>query len=126
MDSYISVINSIVALLVSVTALIYTVKTYLLKSGSQIRGRHSVTSTVYCDDKYVISIYLENMKDRATVIFKIYLLVGRNNYVEIEDFEDTPLIFQPFEVYSKTYDPIYFYAFNINRIKLNDLWSSKK
>ncbi len=121
------------ALLVSITALIYTVKTYILKSGSEIRGMYSVTSSMYsvtssmyCDDKYVGSVSLENMKDRATVIFKIYLLIGRNNYIEIEDFEDKPLILKPFEVYSKVYDPIDLYVTNMKRIELNKLWDSKK
>jgi hypothetical protein len=126
LESYISSINSIVALLVSITALIYTVKTYILKSGAEIRGMYSVTSSMYCDDKYVGSVSLENMKDRATVIFKIYLLIGRNNYIEIEDFEDKPLILNPFEVYSKVYDPIDLYVTNMKRIELNELWGSKK
>jgi hypothetical protein len=119
-------INSVVALLVSITALIYTAKTYFLKAGAQIRGLITIHSSIYCADKYVGSLALENMKDRATVIFKIYLLVGRNYYIELEDFEDDPLILKPFEVYSKQYDPVDFYSVSMKRIKLNNMLDSKK
>jgi hypothetical protein len=88
LETIISSINSIVALLVSITALIYTVKTYILKSGAHVRGLFSIHSSISCEDKYVGRIALENMKDRATVIFKIYLLVGKNYYIELEDFEE--------------------------------------
>jgi len=126
LDSMISAINSMVALLVSITALIYTVKTYLLKSGSNIRGQFSVHSSISCEDKYVGSLALENMKDRATVIFKIYLLVGRNYYIELEDHESNPLILKPFEAYSNQYDPVDFYSVSMKRIELNDLLDSNK
>lgn len=126
LSNVIASINSIVALLVSIAALIYTAKTYLLKSGAQIRGLFSVHSSVSCEDKYVGSLALENMKDRATVIFKIYLLVGRNYFVELEDFENDPLILKPFEVYSKQFDPVDFYSVSMNRINLNNLLDSRK
>lgn len=126
MSNIISSINSIVALLVSIAALIYTAKTYLLKSGSQVRGQFSVHSSISCEDKYVGSLALENMKDRATVIFKIYLLVGRNYFIELEDFEDNPLILKPFEIYAKQFDPVDFYSVSMKRINLNNLLDSKK
>ncbi|MBF0240007.1 MAG: hypothetical protein HQM12_20080 [SAR324 cluster bacterium] len=126
MSDIISSINSIVALLVSVVALIYTVKTFLLKTGAQIRGLFSIHSSISCEDKYVGSLALENMKDRAIAIFKIYLLIGRNYYVELEDREDNPLILQPFEVYSKQFDPVDFYSVSMRRINLNKLLDEKK
>ena len=125
-ETIITGINSIVALLVSIAALIYTVKTYLLKSGSHIRGMFSVHSNIACEDKYVGSIALENLKDRATVIFKIYLMVGRNYYIELEDFEEAPLILKPFEAYSKQFEPVDFYSVSMKRIRLNDLLNSAK
>lgn len=102
----ISLINSIVALIVSVIALIYTVRTYLLKSGSSVRGSYGTCSSVSCEDKYVSSVTLENLKDRSTVIFSIYLKIGHNYFLEIENFESSPLILKPFEVYRKEYDAI--------------------
>lgn len=126
LEIIISGIISIVALLISITALIYTVKTYLLKAGAHIRGYFSIHSSICCEDKYVGSIALENMKDRSTVIFKIYLLVGRNYYIELENFEDEPLILKPFEAYSKQYNPVDFYSVSMKRIKLNELLDSRK
>ncbi|MFD0949952.1 hypothetical protein ACFQ0F_06045 [Paraperlucidibaca wandonensis] len=126
-DTAISVINSIVALIVSIIALVYTVKTYLLKSGASVRASFGMcSSSVYCEDQYVTSITLENLKDRAIVIFKIYLKIGHNYYLEVEDFGDSPLILKPFEAFKKEYDAIDLYSINMNRIDLNKIFDDKK
>lgn len=119
-------ISALTALVVSIIALIYTAKTYLLKHGLDIRGFFSICSDIYCEDKYVGGLVIENMKDRSTAIFKIYLLLGHNYYLEIEDFEDAPLILKPFETHSKQYDPVDFYSASTMRIDLNKLWDSRK
>lgn len=90
-----------------------------------MRGQYSVCSSSYCQDKYVSSIVLENFKDRPAVIFKIFLLAGRNYYIELESFDEEPKILKPYEVYSKQYDPVDFYSVNMRRIKLNGLIDSK-
>jgi hypothetical protein len=125
-NSTITLINSIVALLISIAALIYTAKTFLLKSGAQIRGLFSIHSSIYSEDKYVGNFAIENLKDRSTAIFKVYLLVARNYYIELADFEDDPLILKPFEVYAKQLDPVDFYSVSMKKIILNDLLDSKK
>lgn len=126
-EMLISLINSVVAMIISITALIYTVKTYLLKSGANVRGSFGMcSSSVACEDQYVTSITLENLKDRAIVIFKIFLKVGHNYYVEVEDFSGEPLLLKPFEVYQKDYGPIDLYSINMSRIDLNDLLSNRK
>lgn len=124
--NFISLINSIVALIISVIALIYTVRTYLLKSGSSVRGSYGISSSIFCEDKYVSSVTLENLKDRSTVIFSIYLKIGHNYFLEIENFESSPLILKPFEVYRKKYDPIDLYSVNMKRIRLDSLFDNKK
>ena len=121
-----SAVISIIALIISILALIYTAKTYLLKSGANIRGSYSIRSSISCEDKYVSTITLENLKDRAVIIFKVYLNVGHNYYIEIHDFEEEPLILKPFEVFRKEYDPIDFYSVSEKRIFMNDLLDSKK
>ena len=122
----ISLFTSIVALLISIIALIYTAKTYLLKSGATIRGSYDIcSSSIACEDQYVSSVMLENLKDRAITIFKIFLRIGTNYYVEVENFGEEPLILNPFEVFYKEYDPIDLYNINLNRIDLNDLFSNK-
>ncbi|MBK9452670.1 MAG: hypothetical protein IPN95_25225 [Bacteroidetes bacterium] len=120
------VIISLIALAVSLTALIFSVRSYWRKSGIYVRGQYSVHSSSYCKDKYVGSITLENVKDRPVVIFKVFLLVGRNYYIELENFEHDPKILKPYEVYSNQYDPVDFYSVNMRRIKLNELLDSKK
>jgi hypothetical protein len=116
---------SLVALIVSIVALVYTAKTYLLKSGAYIRGSYVISSSISCDDKYISSITLENLKDRAVVIFKIYLLMGHNYFVEVDDFENDPLILKPFEIFHREYDPIDLYSFGSGRILLDDLFDDK-
>ncbi len=90
-----------------------------------MRGQYSVHSSSYCEDKYVGSITLENNKDRPVVIFKVFLLVGKNYYIELENFEHDPKILKPYEVYSNQYDPVDFYSVSMRRIKLNQLLDSK-
>jgi hypothetical protein len=114
-----------VALIVSLIALTFVIRNYWRKSGIYIRGQFSICSSIYCEDKYVSSIVLENVKDRSVVIFKIFLLVGRNYYIELENFDGEPKILKPYEVYSNQYDPVDFYSVNMNRIKLDNLLNSK-
>ncbi len=72
------------------------------------------------------NITLENLKDRATVIFKIYLQLGHNYYVELEDHTDQPLVIKPFEAYQSNYEQIICYAAGMRRIKIDKLISDKK
>lgn len=125
-NSLLTLIISLVALIISIIALYYTIVTFLLKSGHKIRCDISITSTVDCKDKFISNIILENLKDRATVIFSIYLRLGRGNYVLIEEFEKKPLILKPFEVYQKSYDPIIMYSVSLKRIKIDKLLFDKK
>ena len=120
------VIISLIALIVSLTALTFIVRNYWRKSGIYVRGQYSIHSSSYCQDKYVGSITLENVKDRPVVIFKVFLLVGRNYYIELENFEHEPKILKPYEVYSNQYDPVDFYSVSMKRIRLDNLLDSKK
>lgn len=117
---------SLIAIFISLIALTFVVRNYFRKSGIYVRGQYSVCSSSYCQDKYVSSIVLENFKDRPVVIFKIFLLAGRNYYIELEDFDEDPKILKPYEVYSKQYDPVDFYSINMRRVKLNGLLDSKE
>lgn len=119
-------VASAIAMIISIIALVYTTKTYILKSGTRIRGSFILCSSYSCEDQYVNKITLENLKDKAEIIYKIFLRLGHNYYIVIEDFEDNPLILKPFEAYTKQYDPIEYYSVNMNRIKLNNLFSDRK
>lgn len=125
-DSLLTLVISLVALVISIIALYYTIVTFSLKSGHKIRCDITTASTVDCKDQFISDIILENLKDRATVIFSIYLKLGRGNYILIEKFEKEPLILRPFEVYRKSYDPIIMYSSSFKRIKINKLLSDRK
>ncbi len=122
----ISSLISITALLISIIALYYTIRAFSLKAGQRFRCSYSTTSSFECEDKYIKSLIVENLKDRAAIIFKIYIKLGLNNYLLIEDFSDAPLILKPFEVYYKEYDPILFYSLGSDITKVDKLIENKK
>jgi hypothetical protein len=115
-----------IALAVSLIALSFIVRNYWRKSGMNIKGQFCISSSAYAEDKYVDSVTLENYKDRPVIIFKIFLRVGANYYIELDDFEHDPKILKPYESYTSNYRPVDFYCVNMNRIKLNELLGSDK
>lgn len=117
---------AIVAVCISALALYVATKNYWRKAGVHLRGSFSIASSRDCDDQYISYVILENLKDRATTIFTIYLRVGHNHYIELEDFSDKPLLLKPYESYHREYGPIQFYSINMRRIDLNSLLSDMK
>ncbi len=115
-----------IALAVSLTALYFVVRNYWRKTGTHIKGQFSIVSSAFAEDKYVGSITLENFKDRSVIIFKVFLRVGPNYYIELDDFEHDPKILKPYESYTNHFGPVDFYVVNMNRIKLNKLLDSRK
>jgi hypothetical protein len=101
---------TVLALALSSIALLVAFLNYRRKSSLKLRTSYSWTSSVYADDPYLSSIVVENLKDRATTIFGIYLRVGHSYFVEIEDFEDNPLVLRAFQTWHKEYGPIEFYG----------------
>ncbi|MCT4662046.1 MAG: hypothetical protein N4A40_09320 [Tissierellales bacterium] len=112
--------------MISIIALYFTIRAFSLKAGQRFRCGYSVTSSIDCEDKYVSSIIVENLKDRAAIIFKIYIKFGLNNYLLVEDFSDSPLILKPFEVYYKEYEPILFYSLGSRLTRIDKLIDNKK
>ncbi|WP_298248323.1 hypothetical protein [uncultured Christiangramia sp.] len=121
-----TLVISFIALIISIIALYYTARSFLLKSGHKIRSDISTVSDIDTDEIYISSVTLENLKDRATVIFSIYLKMGRGNYLEIENFNNRPLILKPFEVYYKEYDPVVFYSTGVNKVSISKLIYNRK
>ncbi len=98
----------------------------VLKTGRvKIRGGYTECSSIACDDKYISSVTLENVRDRAITIFAIYLKFGHDLYLEIDDFEDAPLVLGAFESFRKEYGPLEFYSAGTRRILINDLFANK-
>lgn len=116
-----------VALALSCLALLIAYLNYRRKSSLSLRASYSWTqSSVDADDQHISSLVVENLKDRAVTIFAIYLRVGHNFYIEIEDFEDKPLVLRAFETWHKEYGPIEFYGINGKRIAMNSLFDDKR
>src|SRR5258705_5750679 len=112
---------AVAAVAISSLALLVATMNYRRKAGVFVRGIYSITSSRDCNDQYVSSVTLENLKDRAITVFCIYLRVGYSYYVEVENFEDKPLVLRPYETYQKEYGPIQFYGVNTNCIRLNEI-----
>src|SRR5258708_3289836 len=117
---------ALISLSISSLALVIALKNYRRKTGTYIRGNITTASGRACNDTYVSEVVLENLKDRAITIFSIYLRLGLNYYVELEDLEASPLVLKPFETYRKEFGPIEFYGINGNKIILNELFSGAK
>ncbi|MBC3419997.1 hypothetical protein [Pseudomonas sp. RW3S2] len=107
-------------------ALIVAIKNYKRKSGIAISGNFGITSSSRCEESYVSHIILENLKDRAVTIYGIYLKVGHNFYIDLEDHNDSPLIMKPYETYHKKMGEIISYAVNSNTIKMEKLLQDEK
>jgi len=116
----------VLGLIVAILALLLAGMNYRRKSGLEMRGGYSLGSHVDCNDRYVSSVILENLKDRSITIFAIYLKIGHSVYVELEDFENKPLILKAFETYRQDYGVIQFYESNSVRVNLNDLYTNRK
>ena len=119
-------IPSLIAIAISSFALLVAISDYRRKAGIQIQGSWAVTSSISCDDDYISNLVIENQKDRAITIFSIYLKIGHNYYVQLEDFEDKPLVLKAYESYHKDFDPLVFYEVSMTRVKIDELLKDKK
>lgn len=116
---------SLVALVVACISLVYTAKTFRLKSGKKIRFSYTTKQSTETDDVYVNSITIENIKDKPIVVFAIYLEISRGMYLTLEEFEEKPLIIPAFSAYQKEYGPPYLYSVNLKRVKIDHILNAK-
>lgn len=121
LQEYMELIVANVALVISIVALVYTVKAYVLKAGIDVRCNWTIASSRESDDMYVSNLTLENNRDRSLVIFKIHLKIGHNYYVQLEDHKEKPLVIAPFEVYQKEYPMPVRHMVHSRRVNLNNL-----
>ena len=117
---------AIVAICISVLALVVATKNYRRKAGILVRGSFETTGSIDCSDKFISGIILDNLKDRAITIFSIYIRFGYNYYIKLEDFESKPLLLKAYESYRAEYGSIQFYGINSKRIDLNNLFRDPK
>lgn len=117
---------TLLPILIALIALWVAVRGYRRKAGIEIRGSFQITSSRACEDRYVSNILIENVKDRSTTIFDIYLRVGYSVYIHLVEFDESPMILKPYETYQKQFGPIEFYTFNLHRVNINRLLSNNK
>lgn len=88
---------AILSLAIAVVVLFYAAYQFFSKRGSRFCGMFSIAGSVWSSQRYVGEVILENTKDKSVAINTIYLVVGRNIYVELMDYSDSPRIIAPFE-----------------------------
>ncbi len=116
---------TLIAIALSIAALFVAYLNFRRKSSIQIAGGYSLTSSVECEEKFVSRVLLENRKDRPVTIFEIHLLVGYGFYIQLESFEDSPLILKPYETITRKYGPIELYSVNMRRIDMGSILDAK-
>jgi hypothetical protein len=122
----VSLTVSILSLSLAVLAFVIAIKNYRRKTGVNVRGVFTTGSAMACNDVFVTEVILENLKDRAVTIFAIYLKIGHNYYVELENLEEKPLVLKAFETYRREFGPIEFYGINDNKIRINNLLGDRR
>lgn len=105
------------ALFIAVLALVVATKNYLRKSNIMVSGMFTVDRNEDCSQNFISKVVLENCKDRPVIIYSIYLNIGLNYYIRLEDFNESPIILKPYEVLERSYGPILFYTNNISLLK---------
>lgn len=86
-----------ISLAIAMIVLFYAAYQFLSKRGSRFCGTFSISSSAWSRQRYVGEVILENTKDKAIAINTIYLRIGRNIYVELIDYSESPRIISPFE-----------------------------
>lgn len=85
------------SLAIALAVLFYAAYQFFSKRGSRFCGIFSISSSIWSNQRYVSEVILENTKDKAVAINTIYLIIGRNIYVELIDYSESPRIIAPFE-----------------------------
>ncbi|CAM2881161.1 hypothetical protein [Vibrio diazotrophicus] len=118
---------ALATLVISAFAALYAWQAVRLKKSikiqSQIIGGHT---PIGFTDKYPKTILLQNLKDKSEAIFGIYMKVGHNLYIKLEDLQDDPIIIGPFETISRTYGPVSLYGMSMRRLDLNRILDDQK
>lgn len=95
--SILSLVVAATSLVIALIILFYTIYQFSLKRGSRFYGTFTISSSVWSRQHYVSYIIIENTKDKAAAINTIYLRIGKNIYLELIDYSNSPRILAPFE-----------------------------
>lgn len=119
---------SLTSLIISIIALIYTVRAFWLKKWDKYRIPHSSfpSSSIESWNSYVSSLTIENLKDKPLIIFGIYLKFWNNIFLEIEEFEKKPHIIPAFEAHQFNYWSVIYYSAWTKKVNIEELFKNKK
>ncbi|MFM5528119.1 hypothetical protein ACET7F_00515 [Aeromonas veronii] len=116
---------ALIGMCLTSVGLFVAIQNYLRKSGIYMRGQYCIASSAWAEEPYVDSITVENVKDRPVIIFKVFLLVGRNHYILLNDYEHEPKILKAYESFTCNYEPVDFYSVGTSRINLRKMLNSQ-
>lgn len=111
-----------IAMIVSAIALIYTIKTFWLKKGCDVRCNLTTSSSFETEEVYVDEIELENLKDKTIAIYNIYLRFGANVYLDLlchptsMEASTQTVILNPYEVKVIKLPPQVIYVSDLQRV----------
>lgn len=111
-----------IAMIVSAIALIYTIKTFWLKKGCDVRCNLTTSSSFETEEVYVGEIELENLKDKTIAIYNIYLRFGANVYLDLlchptsMEASTQTIILNPYEVKVIKLPPQVIYVSDLQRV----------
>ncbi|WP_369987127.1 hypothetical protein [Pseudomonas xanthosomatis] len=99
-------IPSPITTMIGLLALAVAISNYRRKSGIDIAGSYECGVDRRTDQPFVSELRLENRKDRAVTIYFVFLKLGENIYIELQNHESNPLILKAFESYRGKLDMV--------------------
>jgi hypothetical protein len=115
------------SLVIAFIVLFYSAYQFFSKRGSRFRGIFSISSSVWSSQRYIGEVILENTKDKAVAISTIYLVIGRNIYLELINYSESPRIIAPFETIKLSFrEGVSGYITSTFKVSLDSLLADNK
>jgi len=122
-----SLVIAALSLLIALIVLFYTAYQFIQKRGSKFYGAFSISSSVWSNQRYVGEVILENTKDKAAAISTIYLRLGKNIFIELIDYSNSPKIVAPFETIRLNFrEGVSGYISSTSKVNLDSLLANNK
>lgn len=121
----------LVTLCLGTLAFYLAFNTYLRKSSVKVRATYTFSRHgSHYFKNYVNSYTIENDKDKSIVINAVYLRIGYDLYLLLEDFrggkDSNHLILKAYEAHQKTFSKVHWYMANTQKYDIGQLLEDKK
>lgn len=95
-------------------AVAFGLENYLRKTDLDISGRieiynYAPKKSGYSYDTSIVSFQLNNYKDKTVVIYKVYLRLDENLYIELLDATKEPILLKAYDTYLKKLEKTLYY-----------------